>query len=216
MNRNKIIEGDCLDVMLKMEEKSVDLILTDPPYNSKNIGPNNRTYSIGVMQFPAIAYKKFCEFWIMEALRVAKTVVFTPGIANICNYPQPNWVLCWSKPQAVSFNRYGGFNVWEPIMVYGKAAKGKRIPRDMIQEQVLNLSKGPEKNHPCPKPPRLMEYLVDKFSNEGDLVLDPFNGSGTTVVSAKKLGRDYIGIDINPEYNKIAELRLGQSVMNFR
>ncbi len=201
--------------MKQMADKSVDLILTDPPYNAKNIGPNGRTYSVGQMQLPEREYKKFCKAWIKEALRVGKTVVFTPGISNICYYPQPRWVICWSKPQAVSFNRFGGFNVWEPIFVYGSIAKGKRLPRDLIEVGIRNLDSGPQKNHPCPKPPPLMDFLVDKFSNEGDTILDPFNGSGTTVLSAKKLGRDYTGIDINPAYNKIAELRLAQEMLPF-
>lgn len=199
--------------MKEMPDKSIDLILTDPPYNAKDIGPNKRVYSLGQMQLPLEEYKKFCMDWFTEANRIAKTLIFTPGIANVCFYPQPYWVICWYKPAAVSFNRFGGFNAWEPIMVYGKVAKGKRLGQDVLTVNTLNLSKGPEKNHPCPKPPILMDILVDKFSNEGDIVMDPFNGSGTTVVSAKRFGRHYIGIDINPEYNKIAETRLAQGVM---
>jgi hypothetical protein len=69
----KIILGDCIKEMKKMADKSVDLILTDPPYNAKNIGPNKREYSLGKMQLPLAEYKKFCRDWIKEALRVAKT-----------------------------------------------------------------------------------------------------------------------------------------------
>jgi site-specific DNA-methyltransferase (adenine-specific) len=209
----KIILGNCIELMKSMKDKSVDLILTDPPYNAKNIGTDNRVYSSGPMQLPLEEYKKFCNDWITEALRIAKTVVFTSGISNICYYPQPNWILCWSKPQAVSFNRMGGFNVWEPILVYGKTAKGKRLERDLIEVGVLNLIKGPQNGHPCPKPPVLMAKLLDKFSNENDLVLDPFNGSGTTVVMAKVMKRRYLGMDINENYNQIAELRLSQEVL---
>lgn len=213
--KNIIVTGDCVKYMKTMTDKSVDLILTDPPYNAKNIGPNARVYSQGQMQLPLSEYKQFCRVWIKEALRIGKTVVFTPGISNMCYYPQPTWVICWHKPAAVSFNRFGGFNAWEPIFVYGKIAKGKRMGQDYIRQDTLNLTKGPEKKHPCPKPPPLMEKLINFFSNEGDLVMDPFNGSGTTTVSAKKLYRKFIGVDINPEYNKIAELRLAQSIMDF-
>jgi DNA modification methylase len=213
--KNQIITGNCIEIMKTMSDKSVDLILTDPPYNAINIGPDKRTYSLGEMQLPLPVYKKFCRDWIREALRIGKTVIFTPGIANMCYYPQPTWAICWHKPSAVSFNRFGGFNAWEPIFVYGKVAKGKRLGQDYIYQITLNLSKGPEKNHPCPKPPVLMAKLIDKFSNEGELVMDPFNGSGTTTAMAKLHGRQFIGIDINPEYNKIAEMRLQQEVMDF-
>ena len=138
---NKIIQGDCIEIMKTMGDKSVDLILTDPPYNAKNIGPNERKYSVGTMQLPLSEYKKFCKDWFREALRVAKTIVFTPGITNMCYYPQPTWALCWHKPAAVSFNRFGGFNAWEPIFVYGKVAKGKRLGQDyIILSQPFTLS----------------------------------------------------------------------------
>lgn len=209
----KIILGDCLELLKGYPDKSIDLILTDPPYNAKNIGPHNRTYSTGIMQLPLEEYKEFCQSWFREAFRVAKTVVFTPGIANICYYPQPDWILCWSKPQAVSFNRFGGFNVWEPIMVYGKRATGKRLTRDLIECGINNLDTGPRKNHPCPKPPVLIKKLIEIFTNEGDIILDPFNGSGTTTWCAKQMGRDFIGIEINPEYVEMARGYLKQEVL---
>ena len=125
---NKIICGDSLEVMKSFGARQFSLCLTDPPYNAKNIGPNARVYSEGTMQLPIEEYKKFCADWIAEALRVSERVVFTPGISNVCYYPQPDWIACWHKPAAVSFNRFGGFNAWEPIFLYGKIPKGKRLP----------------------------------------------------------------------------------------
>lgn len=210
---NQIRLGDCIELLKEYPDKSVDLILTDPPYNAKDIGRHGKKYSQGLMQLSEEEYQKFCEDWFKEAFRVAKTLVFTPGISNITRYPQPTWVICWHKPAAYGFNRFGGFNAWEPIFVYGKVAKGKHLGQDYIKTITPNFSKGPEKNHPCPKPPVLMKKLIDAFSNEGDLVLDPFNGSGTSTMAAKHLKRNYLGIDINPEYNLIAEARLMQEVL---
>lgn len=205
---NKIIQGDCLEVMKKMADKSVDLVLTDPPYNAINIGPNKRVYDGQRMQLPIEEYKKFCSDWFKEAYRIGKTLVFTPGITNVCYYPQPDWIICWHKPAARSFNRFGGYNAWEPILVYGKIAKGKRLGQDYILVNTLNFSKGLEKGHPCPKPPELFEILIDKFSNEGDTVLDPFVGSGTAAVVCKKYNRQFIGIDIIERYVSMAEARV--------
>lgn len=213
MREQTIIQGDCLEVMKAFPDKSFDLVLTDPPYNAKNIGPNARIYSEGIMQLPLIEYKRFCEIWIQEALRIAHRVVFTPGISNVCYYPQPNWIVCWHKPAAVSFNRFGGFNAWEPIMLYGKMPKGKRLPQDYFLVNTMNFSRGPEKEHPCPKPPELIKILTEKFTNEGNTILDPFMGSGTTLVAAKYLNRNATGIEISEKYCEIARSRLSQEML---
>jgi len=208
---NEIICADCLDILKSMPDKSVDLVLTDPPYNAKNIGPNAREYVGTIMQLPLEEYKKFCADWFREAFRVSKRLVFTPGIANVCYYPQPDWIACWHKPASVSFNRFGGFNAWEPIMLYGRIPKGHRLSQDYILENTMNFTKGIEKQHPCPKPKELMRTLVDIFSLESDTILDPFVGSGTTCVAAKILGRKYIGIEISPVYAEIARKRVEQA-----
>ena len=134
---NKIILGDCLEVMKQMPDKCVDLVLTDPPYNTENIGPNARVYEGQRMKLPDEEYGKWMADWFREAQRIAKVVVFTPGIANTHFYPQPFWQLCWHKPATVSFNRMGGYNAWEPIFIYGKPAKGKRLGQDYILQNTL-------------------------------------------------------------------------------
>ncbi len=202
--------GDCLEIMPLMEPESVDLVLSDPPYNAKNIGPNCRVYEGTQMCLPDDEYKTFCLSWF-NIIKVTN-IIFTPGIANICNYPQPNWVLCWHKPAAVSFNCLGGYNAWEPIFVYGKPFN--RLAQDYLYFNTLNFSKGPEKDHPCPKPLSLWTHLLD--ISRFDIVLDPFLGSGTTCLAAKFLNSKSIGIEINPKYCEIAVKRLRQEVFDFR
>jgi len=80
-------------------------------------------------------------------------------------------------------------------------AKASKRERNMGCEEMKN-------NHPTVKPIALMEYLINMVTKEGQTVLDPFTGSGTTLIAAKKLGRKYIGIELEPEYVKIAEARL--------
>lgn len=211
MSKQEIIQGDCVAEMRKFPEETFDLCLTDPPYNAKNIGPNSRVYEGQQMQLPDDEYQAWCKEWFTEARRISKTLVFTPGIANVCYYPQPSWIIAWSKPSTVSYSRFGGFNVWEPILVYGKPAKGKRLPRDLILVDSLNFSKGAEREHPCPKPLELISILLDKFSNEGDTVLDPMCGSGTTGVACKNLNREFTGIDLIEKYCEISRGRLKQT-----
>lgn len=210
---NQILQGDCLEIMREFPDKSVDLVLTDPPYNAKNIGPNARVYEGQMMQVPQEEYIAFCQNWFREAERVGKNILFTPGIGNMCYYPQPTWAICWHKPAAVSFNRMGGFNAWEPIFFYGKMPKGKHIGQDYKRQDTFNLMPGIEKGHPCPKPLPLIKWLVEKFTNENDIVLDPFLGSGTTTTAAKQLGRKYIGIDIILTYCQMSEACLRQEVL---
>ena len=158
-------------------------------------------------------YKKFCKDWFREAKRISKNLVFTPGIANTHFYPVPFWQLCWHKPSAVSFNCMGGFNAWEPIFIYGKPVKGERLGQDYIRQNTLNLTPGNWKKHPCPKPLPLWEKLVKAFSTEGDIVADPFIGSGTTAVACKNLKRRYFGIDLIQEYVDITNERLKQDLL---
>ncbi len=202
---NEIVCGDCLEVVEDWPDNCVDLVLTDPDYNSKDIGPNKRKYDVCDMQ--KIDYPRFCAEWFELANRVGRAIVFTPGIANTHFYPQPFWQICWHKPASVSFNRMGGFNAWEPIFTYGAVTKA-RIGQDYILCNTLNFKKGIESEHPCPKPLPLILRLLEHFSQKDDIVLDPFCGSGTTCVAAKMLGRNYIGIDISEKYCQIARDRI--------
>lgn len=212
---SNILLGDCVRLMINMPQDSVDLCFADPPYNAKDIGPDHRTYSLGQMQLPREDYKVWCDQWFIEARRVSKMLLLTPGIANMNCYPQPDWVIAWHKPAAVSFNRFGGFNVWEPIFIYGKLHKNVRLPHDYLNIQTHNEfgRQALESQHPCPKPLALMRRLVKVFTEEGDLVMDPFAGSGTTLRAAKDLGREWLGMDINPEYVELCEKRLRQEVL---
>jgi len=208
IKENTIYNCDCLEAMRYMKDKSVDLVLTDPDYNAKDIGPKHKVYSKGRMQLPPEKYKEFCKAWFDEATRISKRIVFTPGITNTHNYPQPDWQICWHKPAAVSYNRFGGFNAWEPVFIYGKMPKGKRLGQDYIKINTLNSKKGIESNHPCPKVIDLWLWLIDKFSNEGDLVADFLAGSGTTAIGCIKTNRNYICGDHNPKYCADMEKRI--------
>ena len=206
---NTIICGDSLKIMKDwyncVDENRVDLVLTDPDYNAKDIGRNHKKYDTYPMQRKD--YGEFCVEWFNLANRIGEAIIFTPGIANTHFYPQPFWQICWHKPASSSFNRMGGFNAWEPIFTYGKVTKAK-LGQDYILCNVLNLKKGAESEHPCPKPLPLMIKLLEHFSEPNDFILDPFCGSGTTCVAAKMLGRHYIGIDISEKYCEIARMRI--------
>ncbi len=197
--------GDCLEIMPMLGK--VDAVVTDPDYNAKDIGPNHRKYHKQRMGITPELYQQFCDDWFKSATIISDCIVFTPGIANTHNYPQPRWILCWHKPAAVSFNRMGGYNAWEPIFVYGNPFR--KMPQDYMLFNTFNLKKGPESEHPCPKPLPLIKYLVSCMKSQ--TILDPFMGSGTTGVACMNLGRKFIGIEIDEKYFDIACKRIDQA-----
>ncbi len=132
-------------------------------------------------------------------------------MTNAWNYPKPKWVLAWYKPGAVSYNKTGGFNIWEQVLVYGD--KVPRISQDLYESAPLNFMKGVERGHPCPKHYGMWRWMLTTVSRPGETVLDPFMGSGTTLRAAKDLGRKAIGIEIVEEYCAIAVERLRQGVL---
>lgn len=178
----------------------VDAVITDPPYNvGKDYGNS--------VNDKRKDYEKWCMGWFRELRKICKLIVFTPGMVNMRMWlkrTEPRWVCAWFKPNSCSFSRLGGASVWEPVLVYGKPKK--RIGTDAWKVPI-KIRKETE-FHPCPKNIDFWKILIDKFTEEGDLVLDPFIGSGTTAVACKHLNRSYIGFDINPEYIKKAEERL--------
>jgi site-specific DNA-methyltransferase (adenine-specific) len=187
------------EVLPQLPEQSVDLIVTDPPYG---VGYHYDKHD----DTRGKEYERWVREMFPELRRVAKVVMITTGMFNLWLYPKPTWVMCWAKPGSTRRSGLGGFNEWEPVLVYGK----RRIYNDFkYLPDCANHSKDTG-NHPCPKPLRMVSWLVSEGSDSGALVLDPFAGSGTTLVAAKRLGRRAIGIEISEAYCKIAVQRLSQ------
>lgn len=181
-----IYHGDCRDILPHLGP--VDLVLTDPPY--------------GVGKLKADAFES-----VIPLILNFPKVIITSGIANIWAYPPADWVLCWWKSNCMTRSMVANANVWEPILVYrckGFGVDGKAV---MITPQPFD--------HPCPKPLRLFLWLAGKATKEADIILDPFMGSGTTLVAAKQLGRKALGIEIEERYCEIAVKRLEQEVLQF-
>jgi len=194
-----IIKGDCREELPKIT-KPVDLVLTDPPYTSGDIGKRHENSNGHIPD----------ASWFGEAIRLTGNLIFTPGITHIWDYPPAKWVLCWYKPSSPSFSKLGGYNIWEPILFYGRYRK---VIHDVLEQVPLNFITEEWAKHPCPKPPPLWEKLVSYISDPGEIILDPFLGSGTTAYCAKKLNRKCIGIELEEKYCEIAAKRCSQSVM---
>ncbi len=194
-----IYHADCREILPCLQR--VDLVLTDPPYG---VAFKYREYNDGDL----IGY---CQL-IGDVINLIQDIpiLITTGKRNLWSYPPAKDMFCWQKPGSTRRNNFGGFNEWEVILMYGTTPA--RASSDLIRlPDCVNHDAG--NTHPCPKPVRLFHWLINQCSNDTDTILDPFMGSGTTLVAAKQLGRKAIGIEIEEKYVKIAIDRLRQEVL---
>jgi DNA modification methylase len=202
--------GDCREILPELPK--VDLVLTDPPYgiNFTNHDPvgggghrRQRSYYI------ANDNSTDCVDWLIKWWSGA-LIVFAPAEKPY----QGDWNqwLIWDKGNQVGMGgeptMYWKKN-WELILTHnlGKL-NGKREPAVLHFHVLSGID---FELHPNQKPIALIYYLISKTNAQ--IILDPFMGSGTTLVAAKKLGRKAIGIEISEKYCEIAVKRLQQSVM---
>ena len=193
---NKIINGDCIEVMKYIPDNSVDLVLTDPPYGIKadkmTMGSGNHKWDKNINDWDNfIPDKKYFD----EIFRISKNQIIWGG-----NYfteylkSSVHWLI-WDK-----LNPNLSFAEAELAWVNN----GKRVR--IFKQYSANL----EKYHPTQKSIELIKWCVVNYSEEGQTILDPFLGSGTTAVACQTLHRNFIGIEISKEYCEIAENRLKQ------
>jgi site-specific DNA-methyltransferase (adenine-specific) len=193
-----IYHGDSLEIMPSVGP--VALTLTDPPYN---VGLD---YSDGDDRAD---YADWTRRWLALAPR---PLVVTPGMVNMAlwfSIEAPLWTCAWVKPNQSSPSRIGGFNAWEPLLVYGKPSK--RVGQD-----AWTMSIGQQEDiggHPCPKYLPFWRRIVQAFTEPGDVLLDPFMGTGTTLIAAKDLGRRAIGIELDERWCEQAAIRCSQEVL---
>jgi site-specific DNA-methyltransferase (adenine-specific) len=191
--------GDCREILPTLGK--VDAVVTDPPYG------NGTEY--GIFQDTELAVQELIGVVLPWAAENAKRALITSG--NQCQrlYPRPSWTLAWVTPAGAGSGPWG-FSCWQPILAYGTCpylAAGKGRRSDIFMHTETSEANG----HPCPKPIRFMQKLVERASLPSDLVLDPFMGSGTTGVAAVKTGRQFIGIEIEPRYFDIALQRIEEA-----
>lgn len=205
--------GDCLEILPLLDFKSIVMLYADPPFNTKNdIGLLHRKYKgAGNDNLSEQDYDVFCKQWFWRARCITTNIVLTPGLANIGRYPNPMWHICIEKKSSCAFNRFGGFNVWEDLIVYHKPKK--RIPRDLVEYDARNFIKDGGHLHPCADNLDMVKWIVDTWSLPAETILDPFIGSGSLAIAAKTLGRKFIAIDICEKYCELTKQRLAQEML---
>ena len=208
---NKIHCMDCLEGMKQMPDNSVDLILTDPPYGinmdkgvgvSSSFGSSPKTVKTYDGDWDNVTPQK--EIF-SEIIRIGKKVVIFGGNFFLDKLPTKNksWIV-WDKVGNHKFqNPFSDVELaWTN---FDKISSKKYV---VIQQGFVAEERN--RYHPTQKPVKLFRNIIKDNTVDGDLVLDPFMGSGTTAVACKQLNRNFIGFELSQEYVDIANKRLAQ------
>ena len=247
MEINKIIQGDCIKEISKLEDNSVDLIIADPPYNlSKDFGNKSDVWSTPQ------EWLDWSKKWIDICCQKLKPngSIFIYGIHHYLCYIQVYLYekdlkyrrqIIWHYENGFSGYKKSPSATYEPLLWFSKSDKytyhqirepyksTSRLKNKIVKNgkvwtpnpegkhagDVWNIPvlagkrfANEKVNHPTQKPLKICNRIIKHFSNEGDMVLVPFGGSGSECVSAKSLNRNFLGIEINPEYVEIGNQRL--------
>jgi site-specific DNA-methyltransferase (adenine-specific) len=197
-----IYHGDCGDVVPVLQEGMV--IVTDQPYGTgwRRGGQSEGVFISQPLEQPE--WDKWNLEWLRRLPRYKRIAAFAPiqHRGKLCEVLERPTILYYRKsnvrPLSVD---------WEPIVV-SPAVYPLEIP-------IKTVYNGDTPHHPCQKPLELMKWVISYVSDKGDTILDPFMGSGTTLIAAKDLGHPAIGIEIEERYCEIAANRLRQGVLDF-
>lgn len=196
--------GDCLEVLRELPDGCVDACITDPPY-----GTGERLRVEGKFVDTRQAWDEWDVSWITE---------YGSGpCAIFCPPNRIGWFLSneWRLLAWVSANPVARKNVSPRYGIQPIAARGP-FPKEYGLDWYKHRSNIQTPSHPHEKPLGVMRWLIETMCPPGATVLDPFMGSGTTGVACVETGRNFIGIEIDPEYFAIAERRIAEAQRNFQ
>ncbi len=241
MSNIEILQGEAIEKLKELANESVDLVIADPPYNlNKDYG--NKSDSKSFDEY--ITFTKEWTAEASRILKPTGTIYVFMGFRFISYLYQilendnslnfNNWI-CWFYTQGIGKKK--GFSPrHDDILMFTKSKDftfnldAVRVPQkyyrsinnmrganpgDVWEFSHIHYCQENRQNHPTQKPEGLMERMVLASSNENDLVIDPFSGSGTTLRVCQQLSRNCIGIELNEEYIKMTENRLSEAFTGF-
>ncbi len=214
-----IYHGDCREILPQLDVK-VDLVLTDPPY-----GIEYRSHRKKQMFNRLEGDSFYPSEWLLAIGRIVSGHAVLYLFCNEQSLDEAKSALCgqkwglqrmlvWDKG-VVSVGNLENYGNQIEFILYGVQMYKPPKLRGSRDGNLLSIPRLPQGKavHPTEKPEMLMGYFIIKSSDFGDLILDPFLGSGTTCYCAKKLNRHSIGIEIEEKYCEIAAKRCSQEVM---
>jgi site-specific DNA-methyltransferase (adenine-specific) len=230
---NKIICGDILKVIKQIPDETVDLVVTSPPYNLKNSTGNGmkdgrggkwanaalqKGYSHHHDSMPHNEYVKWQRQCLQQMMRVLKEDGavfynhkwrvqngFLQDRSDIVKGFPVRQILIWRRKGGLNFNPGYFLPTYEVIYLIAKP-KFKLAPKANAYGDVWEFTQEMNNKHPAAFPVDLITRIIS--STSASVILDPFIGSGTTAVASRALRRDYIGIELSPEYCAMAQDRL--------
>jgi len=205
-NKIELHLGDCLEIMPMLEADSVDAVITDPPYGID-------------------LDKDGCNTRNKNRMIIGDDKPFDP--TPFIEYPT---VILWGANNYADKLPHGGWLAWDKRIYNdmsdlanqsdGELAWTNRTKRILFYRHLwvgaIRKTENGKHYHPTQKPIILMKWCLKKFTQEGDTILDPFMGSGTTGVACVQTGRNFIGIEIEPKYFEIAEKRIKKAQLQMR
>lgn len=230
---NKILVGDVLDKIKSIPDRAVDLVITSPPYNLKNSTGNGMKDGRGGKWSNASLIKGYLnhddcmpheeyEAWQRECLNEMMRVISDNGAIfynhkwrvqdgllqdrqDIVRGFPVRQIIIWRRAGGINFN--AGYFLPTYEVIYLIAKKGfKLAPKANAVGDVWEVPQEMNNPHPAPFPVALIERIIK--STTAQVILDPFMGSGTTAIAARKNGRTYIGIELSEKYADLAEKRI--------
>lgn len=208
--------GDCREVLATLPDRSVAHVITDPPYDVETHEGARRLASPGVVADQGIDF---------APLDVAASVPMMLRVAE-------RWVVSFCSLQQLGAYRDAAGEAWVRAGVWAKPGAAPQFTGDRPAQGADGIAilhragrkrwngggspalwtyppaRGPDRGHPTPKPIDLMLALVASFTDPGDVVLDPFCGSGTTGVACVRLGRRFVGVEVDPTWAALSRERL--------
>ena len=192
--------GDSRDILPELS--GIDLTLTDPPFGVAGSKSDKTKYSSDFEDTPEYIREIVVPI-VKSCIEISHSVVLTPGNKNLFEYPNPQSIGCFFYPAGAGLCSFG-FISFQAILYYGKWL----LSSGSLPTGISSNEHATESGHPCAKPYKAWSWLLKRSCLPGNLVLDPFAGSGTTLVAAKNYGCKSIGIELSERYCEIAANRL--------
>lgn len=234
VDKQTLLCGDCFEIVPSIPDKSIDLIVTDPPYEHVMGGMKCKWLNNGTWSNKSYMTQKMSQFGYQEViafLDLVKPKMKKTNMYVFCSKLQISHYLEWVKAHKLKYD----------LLIWDKGLRGLKSTKFYAQdiEYVLRIYENgvslrkvidtngkakinyyckcqryaqPRGMHESMKPLELIEHYIELSSNEGDVVLDPFMGSGTTGVACKKLNRRFIGIEKEEKFFNIAEEQINPNV----
>jgi site-specific DNA-methyltransferase (adenine-specific) len=209
---NKIINGDCLTVMREMPDKCIDLVVTSPPYNLKNSTGNGMKDGRGGKWAGAALVNGYSHYddnmpdgaiFYNHKWRVQDGLL--QDRQDIIRDLPVRQIIIWKRKGGINFNPGYFLPTYEVIYLIPKK-NFKLAPKANAYGDVWEFKQEMKNEHPAPFPVALIDRIIS--STTAQIILDPFMGSGTTAVVAMGHKRNYIGIELSPDYCEMAEKRI--------